>query len=154
MHLLLSSTRINFQTGNNPLLKILHPSDSASMSPPKISWYRRKWHPTPNDTKSTPSPPSPDGSQGIWRLLLQIRQPSWTPSQAVLACRIYKTSELSPPLARQKIILHSWTHPQPWHNLRLYLSMPCWIRLLTTSTSTTHLPPCLHPNRSLLTNIS
>ena len=51
---------------------------------------------TTNDNVFTSSPPSTAGSQGIWGLLLQIRQPSWTLSQVVMACGRHKTSDVIP----------------------------------------------------------
>ena len=144
----------NCQTGNNPLLTLSSPSASPPLSPPSISWYKRLCWPTPNYTGSNSSPSSLGGYQVIWGLLLQIRKPSWTPSQAVPACRRNKASEVSPPLTLCKIVSHSWNHPQPWDNLWLYLSMNHWIHLSTTSPSTTNLPSCIPLNRILLANIS
>ena len=92
--------------------------------------------------------------QRIWRILLHSRQMSWTPSQAVPGCGRYNTSEVSSPFKLSKIVSHSWTHPQPWDNLRLYLRMPCSIYISTTSPSTTHLPPCIPLTRNLLDNTS
>ena len=151
---MISTTRTNCQTGNNPLLTLSSPFAPALSSPPSISWYRRPWRPTPNDTGSTSSPHSPAGSQWSWGLLLQIRQPSWTLSQTVTACGRYKTSEVSSPSTLCKIVSHSRTHPQPWETLRLYLNMPCWIHLSTTSPSTANLPHFLPPTWSLLANTS
>ena len=129
----------------NPLLKLSSPYAPAPSSPPSISWYRRLWHPTPIDNGSTSSPTSSAGSQGRWWLLLQNRQPYWTTPQAVTDCRRYKTSEVIPSLKLYKIVLHSWTHPWPWDNLRLCLSMPRWINLSTTLPSATCLTPCPPP---------
>ena len=134
---LLSSTRTNCRTGNNPPLTFPRTYVADPLSPPSIYWYRRLWYPTLKDTRSNSSPPSPTLSQGRWGLLLQIRQQSWTLSQAVPAWGRYKTSEVSPPSTLCEIVSHSWTHLRLWDNLRLYLSMPRWIHISTT------LPPPL-----------
>ena len=112
------------------------------------------WRPTPHDVGSTSSPPSPSGSQGRWGLLLQSRQPYWTPSQVVPSCKRYKTIEVSSPSPLCKIVSHTWNHPKPWDNLQLYFNMRRLIHLSTTSPSTTHIPPFFPPNWSLLANTS
>ena len=145
MPLLLSSTRTNCWTGNNTSLTLSRPSDPAPSSPPSISWYRRPCRPTPNDTSSNSSPPFPDGHQGRWWIMLHIRQSYWNMSQEVLDYRRYETSGVSSPPTLWEIVLHSWNHPRPWDNLRLYLSMPRWIHLSRTSPPITNIPPCLPP---------